>query len=231
MQRTILTIVIVAMTAFACIGCSGGRGYEPRFERPNVTVVQLVRARLPGALRPIAVHYWFNAYDARVGRWERWELWQDEGAGASSWGHIHRDLMAPWSNVGGGEAVIEDEWTGEDAERLIATLHRPESYPDRSTYRAWPGPNSNTYVAWVLRESGVSADLGPLGIGKDWRGWIGGGATTTGTGLHFDTPLFGVKLGIVEGVELHVLAFTFGFAFLKPTLKTPFGALSLPAPP
>ena len=110
-------------------------------------------------------------------------------------------------------------------------LHRSPDYPHRDTYRAWPGPNSNTYVAWVLRESNVSADLGPLAIGKDWRGWIDGGATTTGTGLHFETPIVGAKLGLVEGVELHVLAFTFGFAFLKPTLKTPFGALSLPELP
>lgn len=215
----------------ALFACAHGRTYEPRFERPSATVVQLVRARLPAPLIAIAVHYWFNAWDARTRRWERWELWQEEGVGPVSWGHIHRDLMAPWSNVGGGEAVIEDEWTDEEAERLIATLHRPESYPDRSTYRAWPGPNSNTYVAWVLRESKVSADLGPLGIGKDWRGWIGGGVTTTKTGLHFDTPLIGAKLGLVEGVELHVLALTFGFAFSKPTLKTPFGALSLPSPP
>lgn len=167
MRRASSAFVILSASALACVSCAGGRTYEAKFERPNVTVVQLVRARLPNALYVIAVHYWFNAWDARTRRWERWELWQEEGVGPSSWGHIHRDLMAPWSNVGGGEAVIEEQWTGEDAERLIATLHRPEDYPDRGTYRAWPGPNSNTYVAWVLRESGVSADLGPLGIGKE----------------------------------------------------------------
>jgi hypothetical protein len=221
MRRVALLLVLAA------IGC--GAHAPPTFERPREPVVQLVRARLPMPLKVIAVHYWFNAYDAHARRWERWELWQEQGVGPSSWGHVHRDLMGPWDDVGGGEPLLEAEWVGDEASRLVATLHRPEDYPDRATYRAWPGPNSNTYVAWVLRESGVSADLDALGIGKDWRGWVGGGATTTGTGLHFETPLVGLKIGLVEGVEVHVLALTFGFALLRPTLKTPFGSLSLPA--
>jgi hypothetical protein len=216
---------LLVLAAFGC-----GAPAAPRFQRPRVPVVQLVRARLPMPLKVIAVHYWFCAYDPRAQRWERWELWQEEGVGPSSWGHVHRDLMAPWDGVGGGDPVLEAEWFGDDASRLIATLNRPEDYPDRATYRAWPGPNSNTYVAWVLRASGTSADLGPLGIGQDWRGWVGGGTTTTGTGLQFETPLVGAKLGILDGFELHILARTFGFAPLRPTLKTPLGSVSRPDP-
>ena len=182
-------------------------------------------------LRIMAVHYWFNAYDPRSRTWERWELWQVADRNATSWGHIHRDLMAPYDDVGGGDAVVEAEWTGDDAARLVSTLHRPEDYPDRGEYRAWPGPNSNTYVAWVLRESGVSADLGPLGIGKDWRGWVGAGVTTTHTGVQVESPLVGLKLGLVEGIEIHVLALTFGFGFLPPKLKTPFGSIGPPELP
>ena len=32
----------------------------------------------------------------------------------------------------------------------------------------WPGPNSNTFVAWVLREAGVEHALDPRGIGRNY---------------------------------------------------------------
>lgn len=234
-------VIVVAMASIAAIASTGCSSFEaeqrarhptdPTFEHPRRPTVQLARARLPQPLTFLAVHYWFNAYDAKSLRWERWELWQERGRVTTSWGHIHLDLMGPMGNVGGGDAVIEAEWTGDEAERLLAVLHRPELYPERDTYRAWPGPNSNTYVAWVLREAGVPFDLSPLAIGKDWRGWVGGGSTTTMSGVHLDSPLVGLKLGLVEGVELHVLAFTFGFAFIRPTLKTPLGSISMPTIP
>jgi hypothetical protein len=225
------------LVALACSGCSAleaerGPFVDPMsaFERPNRPVVQLARARLPQPLTALAVHYWFNAYEPRTLRWERWELWQTAGSNVTSWGHIHRDLMSPMSNVGGGEALVEAQWTGAEAERLISVLHHPELYADRDVYRAWPGPNSNTYVAWILRESGVPFDLSPMAIGKDWRGWVGGGVTTTHAGLHVESPIAGLKIGVLDGVELHVLALTFGFAPLRPSLKTPFGSISLPEP-
>jgi hypothetical protein len=228
-------VVLMAVTSIGCSPFEAERGpfVDPTstFGRPNLAVVQLARARLPQPLTLLAVHYWFNAYDPTSLRWERWELWQTARVGATAWGHVHRDLMAPMSNVGGGEAVIEAQWTGAEAERLIAVLHHPELYDDRDTYRAWPGPNSNTYVAWVLRESNVPFDLSPLAIGKDWRGWIGAGVTTTRSGLHLESPILGLKVGVLDGIEVHVFALTFGFAFLKPALKTPLGAVSLPAQP
>jgi hypothetical protein len=32
----------------------------------------------------------------------------------------------------------------------------------------WPGPNSNTFVAWVLREAGVEHALDPRAIGRNY---------------------------------------------------------------
>jgi hypothetical protein len=42
-------------------------------------------------------------------------------------------------------------------------------YPHCQTYRYWPGPNSNTYVAWVLRQAGIDHPLGRLAVGKGFR--------------------------------------------------------------
>jgi hypothetical protein len=229
-------LLFVAMLGLAGCGAHDAEWrarspHDPRVDRPSRPVVQLVRATLPQPITFLAVHYWFNAFDPRARTWQRWEVREAAQLNATSWGHIHRDLQEPWDDVGGGAAVVEAEWLDDDASRLLATLQHPEQYPDRDTYRYWPGPNSNTYAAWVLRESNVAFDLGPLGVGKDWRGWIGGGITTTRTGLHFSTPLLGLKLGVVEGIEIELLALTFGFAFLRPTLKTPSGSVRLPYAP
>jgi hypothetical protein len=44
----------------------------------------------------------------------------------------------------------------------------------------WPGPNSNTFAAWVLREAGVAEPLDPRGIGRNYR--------TTAPLRYFDAP-------------------------------------------
>ena len=192
--------------------------------RPGRTV-QLRYATLPSACRPIGIHYWFVLQDQEEGRSHRWEVWQTRDAGGTSWGHVHWNLMHPDRGVGGGPARTAAEWTGRDAEALSRVLADPTRYPYGRQYRAWPGPNSNTYVAWVLRQAGIPYDLDPRGIGKDYLGLAGAGRTSTFTGVQLETPLVGVKLGLREGAEVHLLCLTFGLEFWPPALKTPFGRL------
>ena len=129
----------------------------------------------------------FPAYDAAVGRrhleemdpvvfdpvsrqWHRWEVWQVKDAGGQSHGHVHCDLMHPDSGVGGGAYRIGAAWDGSAAGARCAVLTHAQDYPYRDRYRAWPGPNSNTFVAWVLREAGLHHSLDPRAIGKDYCG-------------------------------------------------------------
>lgn len=190
---------------------------------PNEFVVQLRRATLPSLLGPLAVHYWFIAFNPETRKWERWEVWQDAGADATSWGHIRKDLMLPDNNVGGGPYAIEMEWHGAKAQNIYMVLNAPANYPYQNVYRPWPGPNSNTYVAWVLKQARASHDLDPRGIGRDYLGWLGVGLTTTRTGIQLESPIVGIKAGLNDGVEIHVLCFTLGLDVWTPALKTPFG--------
>jgi hypothetical protein len=238
MPSTLRRVIRLALPFMGCLALSSvsacgnlGTDREPvvaPHEHRADAVVQLRRASLPQPLSAMAVHYWFAAWDADFRVWERWEVWQQKGLTTTSWGYVHRDLSAIDAPVGGGESVVERQWYGDEARALIAALHASPLYPHRDLYRAWPGPNSNTYVAWVLREAGVAADLDPKAIGKDWRGWIGAGATTTGTGVQLSTPLTGLKLGARDGFEVSVLCLTFGFKPSPPALKTPFGSLGAP---
>ena len=60
------------------------------------------------------------------------------------------------------------EYRGPGAGRLRDVLHEAQRYPFRDRYRYWPGPSSNTYVAWVLRGANVDASLPGTAIGRGY---------------------------------------------------------------
>ena len=98
----------------------------------------------------------------------RWEVWQTKNAGGFCVGHVHRDLKHPDDGVGGGPSRLAAEWQGDEARRIAEVLKTMESYPHCHRYRLWPGPNSNTYVAWVRRQAGIDYALDPRGIGRSY---------------------------------------------------------------
>ena len=123
-------------------------------------IVHLRRASLPPPLGVVADHFWVTVLDPRSGRCDRWEVWQRTDAGGVSFGHLYCNLQGPDDGVGGGPSRLAVEWTGADAQRLGSILAQAASeYPYCDRYRAWPGPNSNTFVAWVLRKGSVACPL------------------------------------------------------------------------
>jgi hypothetical protein len=103
----------------------------------------------------------------------------------------------------------------------------------RGDYRAWPGPNSNTFVAAVLEAvPEVQVALPPTAIGKDYPHdgyWIR--RTASGTGIRVTLAGYiGVTIGWVEGIEVNILGGVAGFDFRRPALKLPgLGRLGLPS--
>ena len=140
---------------------------------PPEQIVELWHAPLPEPLSRIAWHHWFVVRTGQE-KAERYEVWQTQNAGGESIGHVHRDLMRPDGSVGGGPANRIFTWRGEDAEALCRVLELSfDRYPYRYYYAAWPGPNSNTFVAWVLKRAGLAGDarllLRAQAVGKGWR--------------------------------------------------------------
>lgn len=123
-------------------------------------------------------------------------------------------------------AVVSREWRGAEAVRILEILEHPERYPHG--YRFWPGPNCVTYTCWVLKEAGIRIDPHPMAYGKDWVGWLGAGVTSTGTGFQVETPVVGAKLGLFDGVEIHLVYMTWGIDLWPPALKTPGGRIGFP---
>lgn len=99
-----------------------------------------------------------------------------------------------------------------------------QTYPYPQEYRMWPGPNSNTFTAFVARQMPeLKLDLPPTAIGKDYlpNGSILALAPS-GTGVQLSLyGLFGVILSLEEGIELNVLGLTLGIDPLDLALKLP----------
>jgi Protein of unknown function (DUF3750) len=104
-------------------------------------------------------------------------------------------------------------------------------YANFSDYRMWPGPNSNTFVATVLRSiPELAIDMPPEAIGRDFRAdgtFIGVTESRTGIEANF-WGVLGVKLGWVEGIELNFLSLVAGLDLRHPALKLPgYGRIGL----
>jgi hypothetical protein len=98
-------------------------------------------------------------------------------------------------------------------------------------YRAWPGPNSNTFVTAVLAAvPELQVALPPTAIGKDfpYDNEIFG-RTPSGTGFRVSLGgYFGLTIGWVEGIEINLLGGVFGLDLRRPALKLPgLGRLGL----
>jgi hypothetical protein len=134
----------------------------------------------------------------------------------------------------GARPELLNDLRGPGVDAVIDRIEKAASdYPYAGTYRVWPGPNSNTFVAWLLRAAPeLRADLPPTAIGKDYLGLIPAGKTPSGTGVQLNVlGVAGVMAGVEEGVELNVLGLTFGIDPASLSLKLPLiGRVGLRGP-
>ncbi len=135
--------------------------------------------------------------------------------------------VATWTRCRGakdGTVRVHAILHGPAARRLIECLRaEAPQYPNRNFYVPWPGPNSNTFVDVMLRKCDWEVDLPATAVGKDYRGFFGASLTSGGTGVQLESPLVGIKIGAKEGLEIHILALTFGFDFWPLAIKVPGG--------
>lgn len=98
------------------------------------------------------------------------------------------------------------------------------AWRNRGDYQAWPGPNSNTFVAAVMDAvPEIGAALPPTAIGKDYPydgRWLRPTPSCTGVQLVLG-GYAGLILGWVEGIEVSVLGAVAGLDLRHPALKLP----------
>ena len=138
--------------------------------RYSLVRVELRAAKIPSLPGLIADHYWLLVFRAADGsqpqKCDRWEVWQQAHQNKSCWGHLHKNLLPPYQGVGNGPSELIRQWINEEALPIIEKIEAsPQTYPFLNTYRYWPGPNSNTFAQWIVREK---VNLGVRAIGRNF---------------------------------------------------------------
>jgi hypothetical protein len=192
-------------------------------------VVQVYSARTFGWRGSFGVHTWVAVKPANAPDWTVYEVigWRLRWSGSA----LAIRSRAPDARWYGNAPEVLAERRGAGVEALIERIDRAaREYPYAGEYTVWPGPNSNTFTAWLLRAvPELQVDLPPTAIGKDYSGSLFGTAPS-GSGVQFSLGgLFALTASKVEGLELNVLGLTFGINPFSPALKLPLvGRLGVP---
>jgi hypothetical protein len=188
--------------------------------------VYVLTARTGGAKGAVSVHSWIVFKPRGDARWTRAEV--------VGWGRpVRLDAYAPDARWYSNRPWVVGGLNGAAAEALLPRLRGAiRDYPWAGFYVTWPGPNSNTFVAHLLRslpELGVA--LPPQAVGRDWTGHGLRATRDAGGDLHLSwSGLAGLSAGPRTGVELHLLGQVFGLDLRRPALKLPaIGRVGLPA--
>lgn len=197
----------------------GESGLLPIAQKSDAAFYVLA-ARTGGMKGAVSVHSWLVFKKNGANQYERYEV--------VGWGKALRHNAYPpdaywYSNY----PFIVKEIHGEKAEDIIKKVEKIiVSYPygGQNQYEVWPGPNSNTFVATVLRQvPEIDAVLQPNAVGRDYlidKHFFE--IDSDKKDYHFNLyGYFGVNIGIKSGVELNIATLVAGFDFYPFALKIP----------
>ena len=201
-------------------------GILPRAQAHQAAVIHVMAARTGGLKGALAVHSWIVT-KRENGRYNRYDK--------VGWGSPIRHNSYPadgrwYSNEPDILLTIE----GEAAERLIPKIEQAIAkypYSARGDYAIWPGPNSNSFVAHVLREvPELGITLPPEAVGRDYRP-LGDFITISSDWRDLEVSLggyAGLAIGARHGFEVRIAGLVFGIDVLRPALKLPgFGRIGV----
>ena len=212
-RRAARVFSLLALAALSgLVGTAAQAGLAPDPATTPEPVVQVYGARTLGVKGIFGVHTWVAVKPANAMSWTVYEIigwrlrWSDSALVIRS-----RQPDAPWF---GSEVELYADKRGPGVEELIARIDKAaHDYPYANTYTLWPGPNSNTFTAWIARAvPELKVDLPPTAVGKDYIGATNFVSTApSGSGFQFTVAgLFGVAAGPVDGFELNLLGLNFG---------------------
>ncbi|MGB9097015.1 DUF3750 domain-containing protein [Erwinia sp.] len=187
----------------------------------QTAIVQIYVAPTFGWRGLFAVHPWIIFKKAGETQFSRYEV--------VSWGSnnvIRENFTLPDGYWFGAKPQLIVDHRGAAAAAMIPQIEAAiKSYPWPHTYRVWPGPNSNTFLAHIGREvPTLRLDLPANAIGKDFRPLTNPvGLPPSGRGFQFSLlGVLGLTLGGEEGLEVNILGFNMGVDIKSPALRLPF---------
>jgi len=202
-------------------------GLAPEPRRHPSALVQVYAARAFEWRGIFAVHSWVATKPAGAAHYTVHQVtgWR-RPALASFTGRPDRRWF-------GSRPRVIAQLAGAEAAAVIPRIEAAVAeYPFRSGYRIWPGPNSNTFTAWLGRRiPELQLALPATAIGKDYLGGRVFAPAPSGTGYQLSLfGAFGVLAAWREGIELNLFGLVLGVTPRGPALKLPgIGRLGPPA--
>jgi hypothetical protein len=198
-------------------------GLAPDPATTQEAVIQVYAARSVSWRGVFAVHTWIVIKPTGAQRYTRYEV---VGFGVANGAPAVRvDRMGPDNYWFGARPQIVLDRRGAGVDAMIDGIRcAVASYPYPHQYRAWPGPNSNTFTAYIARQvPELGLDLPANAMGKDF---LPGGAVfaVAPSGSGFQVSLYGLAgflIAAKEGFELNLLGLNIGVDAAAPALKLP----------
>ncbi|MEH4694927.1 DUF3750 domain-containing protein [Atlantibacter hermannii] len=199
---------------------SAGLAPDP-WRNAGQAVVQVYAAPTWGWKGVVAVHPWIIFKRAGETQYSRYEV--------ISWGageKVRRNRNAPDGYWYGLKPRLLVQHRGDAAQAMIPQIEAAiASYPWPDTYRAWPGPNSNTFIAHIGREvPALRLDMPANAVGKDFRSLRHiVGLPPSGRGVQVSLlGVAGMTIGAEEGFEVNMLGLNVGVDISPLRLRLPF---------
>ncbi len=186
-------------------------------------VVQVYSARAVSWRGYFGVHTWIAVKPTRAERFTVYEVMGFALRRGGDTAVVARNRPADGYWFGNRPELLSD-LRGEGVDDIIRRIEAAVAdYPYPGTYRVWPGPNSNTFTAHVLRAvPELKVDMPATAIGKDYLGTSLVDTAPSGTGGQVNLfGVAGVLVGVEEGLEVNLLGLTFGISPKRLALKLP----------
>ncbi|HEC90262.1 MAG TPA: DUF3750 domain-containing protein [Alphaproteobacteria bacterium] len=220
-------VVITALTRVVMAGDWRQASRQPTGIAPDPAltkeaVVQVYVARAFGWRGVFGVHSWIAVKPTNAAEFTVYEVlgWRVLHGGSA----VRISNRPPDARWFGAAPKIVADIRGDGVDAIIKRIdYLARAYPRPRDYTVWPGPNSNTFTAYIGRAvPELKMDLPPTAIGKDFL--INGFAAAAPSGTGYQVSLFGV-LGLLaakeEGVEINIFGLVFGFDTANPAIKLP----------
>ncbi len=198
-------------------------GLSPDPAATQEAVIQVFAAPAVSWRGVFSVHTWIAVKPTGAPRFTRYEVL---GFGVANGAPALRiDRMGPDNYWFGARPQILLDRRGAGVDGMIPRVRDAvASYPYPSSYRPWPGPNSNTFLAHIARQvPELELHLPSNAVGKDFLP-DGSLFAVAPSGSGFQVSLYGlagILLAAREGLEVNLLGLSFGIDAVRPAVKLP----------
>ena len=162
MNRILIKILLVlVLLCLILAGCSGDKdwrtasresaGIAPDPASTNEAVLQIYGAKAWGWHGWFAIHTWIAAKHTGEASFKVYDVvgWRS---------HHNQSVLRVSYDVPdrywyGEKPEIIKEFRGEGVDKLINSVDKAaNAYPWKKTYKVFPGPNSNTFTGWIVKQ-------------------------------------------------------------------------------